>query len=104
MQATWEGGGSALGRDGAGSTVFEPRNAHKGDCARAMFYFAIRYESILEQYRYIFDPQEYVLRAWNRQDLPDEKEVRRNDSIEQIQLKRNPFIDCPEVVDRIPDF
>lgn len=96
---TWEDGGSLLGRDADGRTVFEPRDAHKGDCARAMFYFSIRYNMEI-----INSVMEGVLRNWNRLDLPDEKEMRRNDDIEQIQNKRNPFIDCPEAVDKISDF
>jgi deoxyribonuclease-1 len=95
----WEGGGSALGQDVTGRTVFEPRDPHKGDCARAMFYFSIRYNMEITN-----AVMEGVLRTWNRLDFPDEKEVGRNDAIEQIQNKRNPFIDCPEVVDEIPDF
>jgi endonuclease I len=50
------------------------------------------------------DFMEEVLRIWNRQDLPDHKETHRNDAIEQIQLTRNPFVDCPELIDRITDF
>lgn len=95
----WEDGGSLLGRDAAGRTVFEPRDQHKGDCARAMFYFSIRYNMEI-----VSGVMEGVLRKWNRQDFPDEKELGRNDAVEQIQNKRNPFIDCPEAVDRIPDF
>lgn len=96
---TWEGGGSELGQDATGRTVFEPRDRHKGDCARAMFYFSIRYNMEIAD-----AIMEGVLRTWNKLDFPDDKEIGRNDAIEQIQHKRNPFIDCPEVVDRIPDF
>jgi endonuclease I len=98
VQPTWEGGGSALGQDATGSTVFEPRDPHKGDCARALFYFSIRYNMEITD-----AVMEDVLRVWNRSDFPDEKEIERNDAVLQIQHKRNPFIDCPEVVDRIPD-
>jgi len=99
VQPTWEGGGSALGQDATGSTVFEPRDPHKGDCARALFYFSIRYNMEITD-----AVMEGVLRVWNRFDFPDEKEIERNDAVLQIQHKRNPFIDCPEAVDRIPDF
>jgi endonuclease I len=97
-EASWSEGGSQLGRDSDGRLVFEPRDRHKGDCARALFYVAVRYE--ME----IYDYQEDVLREWNRRDLPDDKEGRRNDDIETVQEKRNPFVDCPEAVDRILDF
>jgi deoxyribonuclease-1 len=99
VEPTWESGGSILGRDAIGRTVFEPRDQHKGDCARAMFYFAIRYDMEI-----VYASMESALRSWNRRDLPDEKEMERNDAIELVQSKRNPFIDCPEVVDKIPDF
>ncbi len=96
---TWEEGGSELGQNAIGQTVFEPRDQHKGDCARAMFYFSIRYNMNITD-----ATMEGVLRDWNRFDFPDEKETGRNDVIEQTQHKRNPFIDCPEVVDNIADF
>lgn len=99
VQPVWESGGSVLGRDAIGRTVFEPRDQHKGDCARAMFYFSIRYNMEIT-----YVSMESALRSWNRRDFPDEKEMERNDAVELIQSKRNPFIDCPEVVDKIPDF
>jgi endonuclease I len=98
VEIAWEEGGSLLGRDGTGRTVFEPRDPHKGDCARSMFYFALRYEMELADY------MEEVLRFWNRQDRPDEKESQRNADIEEFQLTRNPFVDCPELVDRVANF
>jgi len=97
-EVTWSEGGSLKGRDGWGATVFEPRDPHKGNCARAMFYFAVRYEMNISE------RQEEVLKGWNRFDPPDETERQRNDRVEQVQLKRNPFIDCPELVDQIEDF
>ncbi len=98
LQVDWEQGGSKYGLDGWGNEVFEPRDQHKGDAARAMFYFVVRYQTWME------DGMENILRQWNRQDPPDEKEKLRDDDIEQIQQKRNPFVDCPELVDRIADF
>jgi endonuclease I len=98
VTATWSEGGSSRGTDQWGSTVFEPRDPHKGDCARAMFYFAVRYD--ME----IFLHQEEVLKAWNWQDPPDDWERTRNSRIEQIQDTRNPFVDCPEIADRISDY
>jgi endonuclease I len=37
-------------------------------------------------------------------DLPDPKEVTRNTDIEEVQRTRNPFVDCPHLVDQISDF
>jgi hypothetical protein len=39
---SWSDGGSALG-SGSGGTVFEPRDAHKGNAARSMLYVWIQY-------------------------------------------------------------
>jgi deoxyribonuclease I len=98
VEVSWSLGGSLKGRDGWGSVVFEPRDPHKGDCARAMLYSAVRYSMEIP------DREEAVLKWWNAFDLPDAKERDRCDRIEQIQHKRNPFVDCPELVDRIENY
>ncbi|HEY9071881.1 MAG TPA: endonuclease [Candidatus Ozemobacteraceae bacterium] len=92
-EANWEDGGSRC--DG---TVFEPRPEHRGNAARAKFYFAVRYGKT------IGDAEEAVLRAWNKEDPVDAAERERCDKIENIQHNRNPFIDHPEFVDQISDF
>ncbi len=98
---TWQQGGSKLGSDGEGHTVFEVRDEKKGDIARSMLYFAARYgnESNVE-IEYIF-PQEDLLKEWSRLDPPDDYEKQRNDRIEQAQNNRNPFIDVPALMERI---
>lgn len=78
--------------------VFEPRDEHKGNAARAMFYFAIRYK------KHIFPREEAVLRKWHELDPVDDFERYRNNVIEKIQGNRNPFIDYPELVDQISNF
>lgn len=98
VDVTWSQDGSLKGRDQWGSIAFEPRDPHKGDCARAMFYFAVRYSMAIP------DHEEAALKWWNAFDLPDDKERQRLDRIEQIQHKRNPFVDCPELVDRIDNY
>ncbi len=97
-RAKWSGGGSRFGVDASGDTCFEPRDEHKGDVARAMFYFALRYHKAI-------DPaQEEALRGWLELDPVSEKELERNDEIDELQHNRNPFIDIPEFVDLISDF
>jgi hypothetical protein len=96
----YENGGSRLGDDANGNIVFEPRDVHKGNVARAMFYFVTRYQN----YSNFLDTQESVLRQWNAQDPVDTREMTRNDRIAVKQGKRNPFIDHPELVDRIINF
>ncbi len=97
-QAEWEEGGSKLGKDEQGNRVFEVRMEQRGDSARAMLYFATRYS------KPIANDIEMALKAWNRQDLPDVRERARNDAIDKVQNNRNPFVDCPSLVDRIDDF
>lgn len=70
----------------------EPRPAVRGNIARAMFYMESSYG--LE----LYPRQRALLLQWNREDPPDEQERRRNDRIEQLQGRRNPFIDHPESV------
>jgi len=55
-----------------------------------------------------------TLIEWNKLDPVDEQEIQRNDKIEgwifnedgsktfsKLQGNRNPFVDCPELLDRI---
>lgn len=88
-----------LGTAASGSEeVFEPPVAHKGNVARALFYFSIRYHLAI-------DPREEAfLKAWNRLDPVDQAERDRNDAICNIQGNRNPFVDHPELADAIADF
>lgn len=81
-----------------GKEVFEPPTDHKGNVARALFYFSIRYDLPID------DREEVVLRKWNREDPVDTEELRRNDEIYRIQGNRNPFVDFGHLADRIADF
>ena len=99
---TWQQGGSKLGNDSQGAIVFEPRDVHKGDVARSLLYFIIRYST--NYGGYLGAAQEQVLREWNRFDTVSVREKNRNASIASYQLKRNPFIDHYEFVDRIFSF
>lgn len=83
---------------GGNGTYFEPPDEHKGNVARAMFYFSIRYQTPI-------DPvQEYYLRLWHKEDPVDATEKARHERIAELQGNRNPFIDRPEYVDQITDF
>lgn len=93
----WEQGGSQRGADAGGVTVFEPRDVHKGDCARSMFYFALRYDNPSDFLNF----QEATLRAWSEADTVSLKERDRNDAIEALQHNRNPFVDHPGWLRRI---
>lgn len=86
------------GVDRHGDRVFEPRDERKGDIARAVLYFSIRWG------RGIGPNEEAALRAWVISDPVDDRERQRNALVEQVQGNRNPFVDCPELVPRIADF
>ncbi|MGD1845761.1 MAG: endonuclease [Salibacteraceae bacterium] len=88
----WSQGGSKQG----GGT-FEPRDAQKGPSARAMMYFVTRYQD----YANHFAPQENILRQWHADFPPNDIQRQRNEDIFAVQNNRNPYIDYPQLVDRI---
>lgn len=98
---TWQEGGSKLGRDIYNNIVFEPRDIHKGNVARAMFYFVIRHQNWAS---YLTQVQETALRQFHNADTVDARERLRNDRVKQFQNNRNPFADHPELVERIRAF
>jgi len=81
-----------------GEECFEPRDCHKGDAARALFYFAIRYDMELPD---ITGWHQEILKEWHTTDPPDSSEITRNEEVYILQENRNPFIDHPEFVDLI---
>lgn len=92
--------GSKLGKEG-----FEPADVVKGNVARAVMYFIVRYhDKNIRQgmdYNSFWIKNVPMLMEWNRQDPPDAYERRRNDLVEDFQGNRNPFIDNPELAERI---
>ena len=88
-----------LGTDINGQTVFEPRDEHKGDAARAIMYQAICYNSIDgNNWALPSSQDQMVLKNWHFQDPPDSWEIARNDFIDSLQGNRNPFIDSIDYV------
>ncbi len=82
----------------SGIEAFEPPDNHKGNVARALFYFSVRYKMRISA------REEVYLRSWHRLDPADKQEVERNQRIFEIQGNRNPFIDEADLVDQIKDF
>lgn len=95
-----------FGTDANGHNVYEPRDGHKGNVARALFYMAAKWNGtqgsggngnwgfpnpISTTVGYGQDQD--VLREWHWQDLPDAYEIARNDYVESVQGNRNPFVD-----------
>lgn len=88
-----------LGTDINGQTVFEPRDEHKGDAARAIMYQAVCYNSIDgNNWALPSSQDQMVLKNWHFQDPPDSWEIARNDFIDSLQGNRNPFIDSVDYV------
>lgn len=98
FSVSWSGGGSKLGDNASGELRFEPRDEHKGNVARALFYFAVIYKGDIPS------DEEATLRAWHVQDPVDDAERTRNKKVARAQRSRNPFIDSPDTVGRIEDF
>lgn len=94
----WQADQSKRGLSSFGEHCFEPPAKHKGNVARALFYFAIRYNHPIDA------NQESFLRQWHKEDPVDQDERERNKLISQYQNNTNLFIDRQELVELISDF
>lgn len=104
-------GASAMA--GYSGTVFEPIDEFKGDIARAILYFATRYEDTIDGYtsfdmfngtnNQVFFPWAIdVLLDWHYNvDPVDQRERDRNDAAYNFQSNANPFVDHPEYANMI---
>jgi endonuclease I len=100
------GGGNAKT---VGANQFFPGDEWKGDVARMMMYTYLRYPSqclptaVSEPTVSIssFDQMTDILITWHQQDPVSQFELQRNNTIQQFQGNRNPFIDNPEYATRI---
>ena len=117
--------GSKIGKNADTSyytgRVYEPIDEFKGDVARSMLYFAVRYEGKLGTFNYFpgstnsndtnplngteeraFDSWFLnLMLQWHSQDPVSQREIDRNNLVYAIQKNRNPFIDHPEWVNMI---
>lgn len=88
---------SRTGLNSMGTIVFEPRVSKRGDLARALLYFYVRYKPqppsgfSLQN----FSKERELLLAWHAADPPDAYERARNNNVYRAQGNRNPFIDWP---------
>jgi len=86
-------------------SVFEPADAVKGDVARALFYFLVRYydRNITDgvDRRDFWVSRVALFLQWNRQDPPDAAERARNEAIARYQGNRNPFVDDHSLADKV---
>lgn len=86
--------------------TFEPREDHKGNAARAMFYFWTLYQNNTDIVNDDFDNEAYfngmkeTLYQWHQDDPVDAAELQRSIGIESIQGNKNPFIHDTTLVRR----
>jgi endonuclease I len=104
-------GSSAM--SGYSGTVFEPIDEFKGDIARALLYFSVRYENTVDGYTSfeMFDgSNDAVFYTWaiellldwhNNVDPVDQRERDRNNAAYDFQNNANPFVDHPEYASMI---
>lgn len=71
---------------------FEPRELARGNVARAVLYMRATYGLDLN------DATLDMMKSWHAADPPSKQELERNDAIAELQGRRNPFVDRPEVV------
>jgi len=91
MQTYLEGG---VGEETfGGQLVYEPRESHKGDAARAIMYMVVCYDFPLGANVNADKQDQDLLKTWHFNDLPDNKEIARHEYIYNLQNNRNPFID-----------
>ncbi|MCD1117217.1 endonuclease [Chryseobacterium turcicum] len=101
--------------------VYEPINEFKGDIARMLLYFAVRYEDKLPGFNHSTNINPAIDRSpfdgtaerafdsayismliqWHTQDPVSQREINRNNAVYTIQNNRNPFIDNPQWVNEI---
>lgn len=110
VSATYSNG-SKLGSTG-GRTYYEPIDEFKGDVARSLLYFAVRYESKQDEFQSSLSgtamegsetrvfSKDYIdmLISWHNLDPVSVRERDRNNAVYNLQKNRNPFIDKQEYV------
>ena len=115
------GGNTIAGNTGAtiscSGTVFEPRDEYKGDFARGYMGALLRWAGEKaftsgegsKTFTTNFSTGSFgltkygvaLLMKWHRQDPISQKEIDRNNGIQQTQGNRNPFIDYPYLAEYI---
>lgn len=75
--------------------ALEPRLLVRGNIARSILYMRATYRLVIS------DAMLELLKTWNREDPPSKQEQERNDAIEKLQGRRNPFIDHPARVENL---
>lgn len=89
---------------GTASGYYDPSKHgadYRGDVARILFYMFTRYTQA-DKFEFTAIAQSKdILIEWNKEDPVSKTEIIRNDYTYEIQKNRNPFIDYPELADKI---
>ncbi len=111
--ASWTStNGSKVGTSnisGYSGQVFEPIDSFKGDFARTYFYMAVCYmdKNLGVETQSNFSGGDLkpwakqLLLQWAALDPVSRKEIDRNNAVYEIQHNRNPFIDYPELIEKV---
>lgn len=97
---------------GYSGTVFEPIDEFKGDIARAILYFAVRYQNNVDTFSFeMFNgTEDQVFETWALDmlldwhyniDPVDNREIIRNNAAYDFQGNANPFVSHPEYANLI---
>lgn len=80
---------------------FEP-NAGKGEVARATMYFLVRHPGLVGDKGVETKPADIdQLLKWHKEYPVSDYELHRNETIQDVQGNRNPFIDFPELAEKV---
>jgi deoxyribonuclease-1 len=82
----------------SGDMIFMPPVGHRGNVARSLFYFSVRYDIAINK------NEEQILRQWHKMDPIDANEKARHEIVAKYQKVRNPFVDYPQLVEKVADF
>ena len=112
---------NATPNSGYTGRVYEPHPEFRGDIARSLLYYVVRYEGKLSSFNFFngtspandtspLDGSEEkayeewflaMLLQWHNSDPVSTREIERNNRVYTIQKNRNPFVDHPEWVNSI---
>lgn len=103
-----EQGSNLLSSKGGNGMVFEPWDKQKGNTARCMLYFVLRYgdQSNIKVGEYqranFWTSKVPMFIKWSEKvDPANEQDLKRNDLVQDKQGNRNPFIDIPNLASLI---
>lgn len=95
---------------GISGTVFEVADEYKGDIARTYFYMVTAYENKAGSWGNHFSNNDFskltsaslkLFMKWAEEDPVSEREILRNNGIYKHQKNRNPYIDVPDLAERV---